>query len=107
MSRQEIRQMKRLQMHGRRPGVNGASLVLAQEASLQLLERSIRFGHGRLSLLKLAMAVQSGAVIPHEHWRYCQHVASVSKDAGTQALFQDATRSALIAPSAVGLQNKN
>lgn len=103
MSRQEIRQMKRLQMHGRGPQANGASRALAQAASLQLLERSIRFGHGRLSLLKLAMAVQSGAVIPHEHWRYCLHVASVSKDTDIQAMYQEAARSALISPSNLGL----
>jgi len=82
--------MKRLQVHGRRPEANGASLALAQVASLQLLERIIRLGHERLSLLKLGMAVQSGAVIPHEHWRYCLHVAIISKDVNTQALYRDA-----------------
>lgn len=107
MSRQEIRQMKRLQVHGRRPEADGASLALAQVASLQLLERSIRFGHGRLSLLKLAMAVQSGAIIPHEHWRYCLHVASVSKDTDTQALYQEAARRALISSSTLGVQINN
>lgn len=82
--------MKRVLTHGCHPGANGASLALAKEAALQLLERSIQFGHGRLSVVRLAMAVQSGAVIPREHWSYCRHVASTSKDAGTQGLFMEA-----------------
>lgn len=99
MSRQEIREMKRVLTHGRHPGANGASLALAKEASLQLLERSIQFGHGRLSVLRLAMAVQSGAVIPQEHWDFCRQVASSSKDACTQALFLESAQTALNAPA--------
>jgi hypothetical protein len=69
-------------------------VTLAKEAAVWLLERSIQFGHERLSVVRLAMAVQSGAVIPREHWIYCRQVASASRDAGTQALFLEAAQAA-------------
>lgn len=92
MSRQLIREMKHVVTHGRRPGATGESVALAKEAAVQLLERSIRFGHGRLSVVRLAMAVHSGAEIPKEHWLYCREVAASSKDAVTQALFLEAAQ---------------
>ncbi len=92
MSRQAIRQMKRVVTQGRHSEANEASIGLAKEASVRLLERSIRFGHTRLSVLRLAMAAQSGAEIPHECWDFCRRIASASKDANTQALFMEAVR---------------
>lgn len=70
------------------------SVALAKDAAVQLLERSIRFGHGRLAVVRLVMAVHSGAEIPKEHWLYCQEVAASSKDVGTQALFLEAAQAA-------------
>jgi len=89
MSRQEIRQLKRVLKHGRHPGANWSARVLAQQASLQLLERSIKFGHGRLAIVRLAMAVRSGAPISHEHWNYCHQYAASSQDPGTLNLFNE------------------
>lgn len=89
--------------HGRRPGAPQQSMMLAKEAAVRLLERSIQFGHGRLSVVRLAMAVQSGAVISREHWIYCRQVASASKDAGTQALFLEAAQAASSASEFRGL----
>lgn len=86
--------MKRVMTHGRHAGATGESLALAKEAAVQLLERSIQFGHARLSVVRLAMAVRSGAVISHDHWNYCRQVASTSKNAGTQALFLEASQAA-------------
>lgn len=86
--------MKRMMTHGCRPGATGESQALAKEAAVKLLERSIQFGHGRLSVVRLAMAINSGAVISQEHWIYCSHVAVSSNDAITQALFLEATQRA-------------
>lgn len=84
--------MKRMVTHSHRPGATGEAQALAKEAAAYLLERSIRFGHGRLSVVRLAMAVQSGALIPHEHWNYCRQVASSSNDAGIRTLFLTASQ---------------
>lgn len=46
--------------------------LLAQEAALGLLARSIAFGHERLAVIRLLMAVHAGADVPAEHWRYCR-----------------------------------
>lgn len=92
MSRLEVRQMKRTLRNGKHPGANGESHALAQDVALQLLERSIRFGHGRLSVLRLAMAVQSGAVIADAHWHACSKISAASQDAATHALFLEAAQ---------------
>lgn len=92
MSRQAIRQLKRVVTYGRASGASRESQALAKEAAVRLLERSIQFGHGRLSVVRLSMAVQSGAVIPREHWIYCRQFAFASKDAVTQALFLEAAQ---------------
>lgn len=90
--------MKRVVTHGVYPGATGSAQALAKEAAAHLLERSIRFGHGRLSIVRLAMAVRSGALVPDEHWVYCRQVASSSKDASIQALFLDASEGAAKPP---------
>jgi hypothetical protein len=92
MSRQEIREMKRAVRLGAHAGASGASHALAKDMALQLLERSIRFGHGRLSVLRLAMAVRSGAEIADAHWHACSQIASASRDASTHALYLEAAQ---------------
>lgn len=92
MSLNLIRKKKHLITHGRRPGATGEPMALAKEVAGQLLERSIHFGHGRLSVIRLAMAVHCGAAIPKEQWLYCRDVAASSQDAVTQALFQEAVQ---------------
>jgi hypothetical protein len=84
--------MKRAVRLGSHPTANIASQALASDLALKLLERSIRFGHGRLSVLRLAMAVQSGAVIADEHWSVCHSIAYASKDACTKALYLEAAQ---------------
>jgi hypothetical protein len=84
--------MKRAVRHGNHPSASGESRALAKDLALQLLERSINFGHGRLSVLRLAMAVQSGAVVADEHWHACSKIASASRDASVQALYMEAAQ---------------
>jgi len=60
------------------------------ECALALLERSIAFGHGRLAVLRLAVAVDIGAAIPIHDWAFCARVAKESEDPDLQAIFRSA-----------------
>jgi hypothetical protein len=64
--------------------------MLGGQCALALLTRSIRFAHGRLAVLRLAMAVDAGASIPREHWVYCSRVAGSSGDSRLQELYTSA-----------------
>lgn len=66
--------------------------MLARCAALRLLERSIEFEHGKLAVVRLAMAVRSGAFVSVECWTYCSDVAASSGDALTRALFLEAAQ---------------
>jgi len=44
--------------------------LLGSESALALLDRSIHFGHGRLAVVRLAMAVGAGTKVHKEHWTY-------------------------------------
>jgi len=60
--------MKRAVVAGTRAGAQADALAMARQAALSLLARSVTFGHGRLAVIRLSMAVQSGADIPQAHW---------------------------------------
>lgn len=68
--------------------------MLAQDSALSLLQRSIGFGHGRLAVLRLLIAVQTGADVPAPHWDYCRKAAAASRDLTLQALIERAERAA-------------
>ena len=86
--------MKRAVAAGSRAGVQADVVILAEEAALSLLARSISFGHGRLAVIRLVMAVQAGADVPQEHWTYCREAASRSQDDRLRELFFEAAQSA-------------
>lgn len=90
MSRQAVRDLKRAVRTGSRAGADGGSHVLAKESALALLARSVRFGHSRLAVVRLAMAVRAGADVPCSHWDYCRGVVAAAKDPALQALFAEA-----------------
>src|SRR5437870_12833341 len=96
MARSAIRQMRRGVAAGSRTGAQADAVMLAEQAALSLLARSISFGHGRLAVLRLAIAVQAGAEVPQEHWIYCREAASQSKDDRLRALFLEAAHAAEI-----------
>lgn len=78
MARGTIRDMKRAVAAG--GGTAGApARLLAQTSALALLARSIRFGHERLALIRLVMAVHAGADVPSDQWAYCETVARRSR----------------------------
>lgn len=81
--------MKRaVRQHG--PDGQQVSLDSARGCALALLARSIGFGHRRLAVLRLAGAVQLGAAVSDEHWRYCEAVALECGDPVLSSLYQDA-----------------
>jgi hypothetical protein len=86
VSRQAIREMKRAVNAGG-PGASDASRALAGDNALSLLNRSIGFGHGRLAVIRLAMAVRAGAEIPAACWLYCRDAIEASKDPSLQGLY--------------------
>ena len=86
--------MKRDVEAGRRAQAHPEAAALAAEAALSLLARSISFGHKRLAVIRLAMAVQAGADIPPASWLYCRKVASHSRDERLRSLFIEAADAA-------------
>ena len=94
MSRDSVRQMRKVVSLGHEADATALSLTQAQEAAAQLLERSVFFGHKRLSVVRLSIAVQLGAVLPLDHWNHCARVAKVSSDSRIRALYVDAVHAA-------------
>lgn len=64
MKRQEIRDLKRAVSHESN-----------KNAMLALLERSVRFGHKRLALIRCIQAERLGITLSREILSYCQDVA--------------------------------
>ena len=92
MSRQVVRQMKRslAVAAGNRPGAGPDAAVRAQESALSLLSRSIAFGHRRLAIRRLLMAVEAGTEVLPEHWIYCREAATDAEDASLKTMFLQA-----------------
>ena len=94
MARLIVRQMKRAVTAGSRIDAHPGAQALAKECALSLLSRSIGFGHARLAVIRLSIAVHAGAEIPHSHWLYCRNAAALSRDSGLRGLFLQATNAA-------------
>jgi hypothetical protein len=94
MSRQVIREMKRSLAAAAKPAAGVGAQTLARESALALLDRSIVFGHRRLAVIRLAMAVNSGADLTLAHWTYCREAAEQSRDAALQAVLRNAIEAA-------------
>jgi hypothetical protein len=101
MSRDTIRQMKRTLRAGTVSQAGDAQRMLAVEAALALLERSVRMRRRRLAVQRLTEAVRVGARVPDEHWLYCREAAAASRDTRVQALFVASAQTAQAAPSGV------
>lgn len=94
MSRDSVRQMRKVVSLADEADAPADVLTQAQTAAAQLLERSVFFGHRRLSVVRLNIAAQLGAVLPVDHWDHCARVAKVSSDPRIRALFADALQAA-------------
>ncbi|HSV71649.1 MAG TPA: hypothetical protein VLI72_16195 [Methylibium sp.] len=53
---------------------------LPGDVALALLERSMDFGHGGLAVVRLALALKSGAAVSERHWQFCRDVMSRRHD---------------------------
>lgn len=85
--RKRVRTWKRIAKGTRRGAMQGPELERAREASLALLDRSMTFGHLRLTLLRLAAAVRIGAPIPARAWCYCRRAAQEAADPALRDMF--------------------
>lgn len=80
MTRQEIRQLKRAVASGRNT-----------EAMLTLLERSVRFGHKKLALIRCIQAERLGICVDQEILTYCREIADGMPPEMLQRLVKQAT----------------
>jgi hypothetical protein len=89
-----IEEWERVDHHG--PMAAGTSETtmdhphLGREAALDLLDRSIGYGHGRLAVVRLSVAVHAGAQLERRHWSYCEEVVRRSRDLVLHSLFAGA-----------------
>lgn len=90
MTRDAVRLLKRTLQVASRPEAGAGGQLLARECALSLLARSISFGHGRLAVIRLGLAVRTGAEVPAEHWDYCRAAAAASRDGEVLAMFEAA-----------------
>lgn len=82
--RSKVRQLKRQLRTAGLPSAAAAQQDLGRDSVLELLERSMRFGHQRLALQRLHQALKLGAVLTETHWKYCHGVAARSQDKSLQ-----------------------
>jgi hypothetical protein len=75
---------------GLRPGAGEPARSISRETALALLARSIDMGHGRLAVIRLAMAVHVGARVPQQHWEYCSQIAGACGDSKLQDIYRTA-----------------
>lgn len=83
--RKGVRHLKRLARAGREVDAAPALKLQGQTIALALLDRSIKFKHRRLALLRLIAAVETGALLSVEHWTYCKGVLPMEQDCALRA----------------------
>lgn len=84
--------------HGNHRTASTESFPMFKEAALHLLERSVEFGHCRLSVVRLAMAVHAEALIPAKQWDFCRQAALNSKSSDLQFMFHKVVEAAAGSP---------
>ncbi len=89
-----MRALKRLARSGSGTDAAPALRVQSQAIALALLDRSIKFKHRRLAILRLTEAAALGASIDTAQWSYCRDVVASGQDLELRAEFAKAvTRS--------------
>ncbi len=83
--RQRLRSLKRLARAGSGTDAAPALKLQSQAIALALLDRSIKFKHRRLALLRLKEAVELGAPVSTEQWTYCKGVLPLEQDGALRA----------------------
>lgn len=90
--RQHLRSLKRLARSGSDPSAPTGLKRQSQVSALALLDRSIKFGHRRLAILRLKEAVDLGALVGTDQWTYCEKVAAASTDGALRVRFEKAKK---------------
>lgn len=88
--RQRLRSLKRLARAGSHTDAAPELKLQSQAIALALLDRSIKFKHRRLALLRLKEAVDLGATVNTEQWTYCKSVLALVQDGALRADFERA-----------------
>jgi hypothetical protein len=83
--RQRLRSLKRLARAGRGTDAVPALKAQSQAIALALLDRSIKFKHRRLALLRLKEALELEAPVSTEQWTYCKGVMTLEQDSALRA----------------------
>lgn len=83
--RQRLRSLKRLARSGSGVDVAPELKLQSQVIALALLDRSIKFKHRRLALLRFKDAIEMGAQVDVEHWIYCKSLLSLETDGALRA----------------------
>lgn len=83
--RQRLRSLKRLARAGSGAQAEPSLRLQSQVIALALLDRSIKFKHRRLALLRLKEAVELGASVNTEQWTYCKGVMALVQDVALRA----------------------
>ncbi len=100
-SRRRLRALKRLAREGSGTSASPALRLQSQAIALVFLDRSIKFKHRRLAVLRLKDAAELGAPIEEVHWDYCWNVVECSDDVELHSEFLKAQ-----AFSRDGVQNR-
>lgn len=90
--RQRLRSLKRLARSGQGADAAPALRQQSQAIALALLDRSIKFKHGRLALLRLKEALALGAAVDAAQWAYCKAVLAQVQDGALRAELEQARR---------------
>lgn len=96
-ARTEIRGLKRAIVYGTSAHASAMENLCARESALQLLARSIRFGHNRLALIRLGDAVRAHAEVTPEQWAYCEKTVSDSIDSALHEMLATAKQQSAMA----------
>jgi hypothetical protein len=97
MAKAEIRVLKRAIAYGASAHASKMKNLRARESALQLLARSIRFGHHRLALIRLGEAVRAHAEVIPEQWAYCEETVARGMDITLHEMLAAAKRQSAIA----------
>lgn len=95
-SRLRIRALKRRARRGAADGSASPALQAeSQQIALALLDRSLRFRHRRLAILRLRAAAEVGAPVSAQHWAYCREIlGECAQDVALRAAYQRAVEAA-------------
>jgi hypothetical protein len=90
MTRSEIRDLKRAVRKGIAADASERDANMARTSASILFEHSVNCGHKRLSVIRLAEAIRTGANVTRAQWSYCEEVVSELEDDALLQVVADA-----------------